>query len=130
MSKKLRPMNRKNYPFVPLGRKECERRARQRNKFKFNTMTREMYKAQKNSSKTRGHEPPEYSLDEFRAWLKNQPHLEFLMNEYKESGGEKDYRPSVDRIDNSIGYNFKNIRLVNWFVNRHNRYRDMKNKPF
>ena len=123
--KKLRPMKKK---FIPIGRKESDKRARQRNKFEFNTITYEMYKSQKKNSKTRGHEPPTYSLDELRSWIKEQPHLNFLMNEYKNSGGEKDHRPSIDRIDNTRGYDLNNIQLVNWFVNRQNQYRAMKNK--
>ena len=78
--------------------------------------SKKMYQAQIERSAIRGHEAPSYTYDEFHSWL--------VMNEYDSmlkawvnSGMKKNLAPSVDRIDNSIGYTIDNIRLVTWRKN-------------
>ena len=66
---------------------------------------------------TRGHQPPKYTREEFVEWMLNHPSFTRLFAEWVESGYIKDVRPSVDRLDNSYGYSFDNIRLVTFREN-------------
>jgi hypothetical protein len=40
-----------------------------------------------------------------------------LYKNWVKSGYEKNFRPSVDRLDSTKGYSFDNIRLVTWKEN-------------
>ena len=74
-------------------------------------------KAQKRSSKRRSHNPPEYTKEELKEWVFKQPNWQKLYNEWVESGYKTEEKPSIDRIDNSKGYYFENIRLMKWKTN-------------
>lgn len=79
---------------------------------------RNVYNCQKSSSKVRGHNPPEYSFIELSDWVKSQSNFEKLWTNWVNSGYQKLMRPSVDRINDSIGYKFNNIQLMTWEENR------------
>jgi len=76
-----------------------------------------IYHGQKTLSKKRGHLPPAYSRLELEAWLKGHKDFYRLYKAWQASGHESILRPSVDRLDNSKGYSFDNIRLVTWGEN-------------
>jgi hypothetical protein len=78
---------------------------------------RKLYNNQKKRSKRRGHPQPAYTFDEFKNWFVRQPNFKFLWRQWRSSGYLKDLAPSVDRLDDSKGYSFDNIRLVTWQEN-------------
>ena len=100
--------------------KEYQKAWRENNKFTFKRISSRMYEGQIWSSRKRGHNPPTFTLEELRSWLNIQPNLRALMEEYKASGGKKDLKPSVDRLDDSRGYSLDNIQLGTWKDNYDN----------
>ena len=76
-----------------------------------------IYNAQKQNSKRRGHTNPAYSLSELRQWLYSQPLFHVMYDNWKRLDYQKAYKPSVDRIDDSIGYTMANIQLMTWDEN-------------
>lgn len=69
------------------------------------------------NSKSRGHPPPEFKTkDDLRSFLDGSDFAD-LWREYVESGFQKDRCPSLDRLDNSVGYMRNNVRLVTWKEN-------------
>jgi len=77
----------------------------------------DIYSKQKLHSKTRGHPPPKYTFKEFKKWILSIKNFKVLYKNWVKSGYEKNFRPSVDRLDSTKGYSFDNIRLVTWKEN-------------
>jgi len=84
-----------------------------------NGLIQEITRAQKCSSKRRGHNPPEYTNAELKTWILNQCNFATLYLAWVASGYKQHLNPSIDRLDNSKGYSFDNIRLVTWGENLH-----------
>jgi hypothetical protein len=61
---------------------------------------------------------------ELRAWLYSSPLYHTLHKAWVDSGYEKDSKPSIDRMDESIGYTWDNIQLMTWRENRYKQYID------
>ena len=76
-----------------------------------------LYQNQKNSSKRRGHPMPDYTLEELIEWLKNQPTLTEIWQDYQDSNHARKSAPSLDRLDDSKPYTLDNIRLTTWHIN-------------
>jgi hypothetical protein len=112
------------YPFC----KSCARKEQQRYKHSLNGTIHRIYNSQKRSSKKRGHKPPAYTFDELANWIIHQPNFKKLWKAWKNSGYKKDLTLSVDRLDNSKGYSFDNIRLVSWYENNYKGWQDQKQK--
>lgn len=83
----------------------------------FKGLTSCIYQRQKRSSKKRDHQKPSYTLDELREWIKKQKNFLQLFKEWEKSNYDTFKKPSIDRLDNSKGYNFDNIELVTWEEN-------------
>jgi len=77
-----------------------------------------IYGHQRHSSKRRGHIMPTYSKEELGEWLFSHKDFDTLYGEWICSGYLKETKPSVDRIDDSIGYSLSNIQLLTWDGNR------------
>ncbi len=86
-------------------------------------LTSRIYGKQRECSRKRGHQDPDYTLKELRTWMYAQPNFEELFDNWVQSGYNKFKRPSVDRLDDNIGYSFNNIQLVTWLENDR-KYRD------
>lgn len=82
-----------------------------------NGLVSSIIKNQRKSCKIRGHEMPAYTLDELKNWVFSQPNFETLFNEWVASGFDKWKKPSIDRINDNLSYDFSNIRLVTWREN-------------
>lgn len=69
------------------------------------------------NSNKRKHPKPNYTKKELEEWILNQSNFEKLYNDWVNSGYDKWLKPSVDRLDDTIGYNFNNIQLITWKEN-------------
>lgn len=85
-----------------------------------------IYHHQKESSKRRGHNPPEYSAEEFRLKYLGDATFIKLYNDWAESGYNKMMCPSFDRERDSEGYSFDNIQLMTWQENNDKANKDMR----
>ena len=81
-----------------------------------------IYHNQRLISKNKGVEPPAYTKQELSDWFYAQPNFEELYTNWGQGGYTKDTKPSVDRLDDSIGYNLNNIRLVSFRENVEKQY--------
>lgn len=89
-----------------------------------------MYSRQLERSINRGHQPPNYSREEFSDWMLEQPHLVELYDNWVISGYETNLVPSIDRLNESQGYSFDNIELVTWAVNNTRRHINSRKKVY
>lgn len=80
----------------------------------INGLLYSMYQGQKGSSKQRGHTPPKYSLTEFKQWAFNKTNYKKLFKAYQESNFDSNLVPSVNRLDESVGYSLDNIEMLTW----------------
>ena len=85
-------------------------------KTKKGVITR-IYISQKSRSKLRGHDLPSYSKKELYEWMYSQKLFHELFDTWKLSNYNKMNKPSIDRIDDSIGYTMGNIQLMTWQEN-------------
>lgn len=85
-----------------------------------------IYNTQVRNSKVRGHNPPAYAREEFIEKYKDNPIYLDLHSKWVESGYDKWYAPSFDRIDNSKGYSFDNLQVVTFKRNNSLAHDDMK----
>jgi hypothetical protein len=86
-----------------------------------------IYTSQKASSKLRGHEYPDYSLEELSVWIHEQPNFDELYSQWAESGFIRPMSPSVDRKDDYKGYTLDNLlRICTFEENRRRLYEDKK----
>ena len=90
-------------------------------------LVRQLYNNQKGSSKRRGHNPPLYSKSELKDWLYSQSTFHKLYNNWKNLGFISNFKPSIDRLDDNIGYLFENISITTWKKNIDKSYQDRKN---
>ncbi len=109
---------------------QSKERSRERNKkhnHTFKGLLTRFYSHQKGSSTKRGHKPPDYTKEELSGWVRAQPNFKKLFKEWEDSNYETYKRPSVDRLDDSKGYSFDNIRLVTWKENERS-FHDLSKK--
>lgn len=81
---------------------------------------------QKQYSKVRRMPPPEYTKQEFVAYLKNNLYFIAIYKGWVASGYDKWLKPSIDRIDDFLPYSFGNIMVVTWKDNFQKQKEDMK----
>ena len=82
-----------------------------------------MYNNQKTRRKVK---KPTYTYQEFKHWLQSQTEFHVMFDNWIRLDQHTDYVPSVDRIDNKLGYTISNIKLVTWKENNNRQYRDIK----
>lgn len=76
-------------------------------------LVNKIYQNQIASSSTRGLPPPSYTRDELYNWMIDKG-LMGLWQNWVDAEYDKWLSPSIDRIDNSLGYSLKNIQLITW----------------
>ena len=82
-------------------------------------LIKEIYNRQKNSSKFRGHNLPDYSYEDLLKWVIVQPNFKELFDNWINSNCQTSLIPSVDREDDSIGYTLSNLlRITTWKENK------------
>ncbi len=65
---------------------------------------------------------------QFIDWLINNETFSLLYDAWVFSGYKKDLKPSVDRLEDDIGYEFFNVRVVTWHQNNTKEYNNIKHK--
>ena len=98
-------------------RRRQNRESNARRKFTFKYISNLIYQKQVQSSVKRGHNPPAYTLEEMRSWMLKQDNLSSLMEVHKETGDSL-MVPSINRLNDEVGYTFDNIELITWKENR------------
>ena len=78
------------------------------------------------SSKRRGHPPPTYTVWKLIERYEHDKLFIKLFNAWEASNWNRWLAPSFDRIDNSKGYSFDNIKLMTWKENYDNARRDQR----
>lgn len=107
----------------------CKNCARLIMKF-FKNHISQMYGGMKKHCKTRiKNENINYSVDftkdQFTNWLMENNYKELHVN-WAVSNFDIMFTPSVDRLNDYIGYSFDNIQLVTWKENKNKAYKDRK----
>jgi len=85
-----------------------------------------IYNNQKSSSKKRGHNPPDYTFEELKAWMLSQPNFKSLYSSWVYSGYNTKLRPSCDREKSNLPYALSSINLMTWENNRRNYYTELR----
>lgn len=80
------------------------------------------------NSRKRGHPAPAYTQDELQEWIMSQPNFNELFAIWVDSAYDRFKAVSIDRLDNSKGYSFDNIQLVDFQTNCNNAHRDTRYK--
>lgn len=91
-------------------------------------LIRSLYNGKLCSSKKKPYKTPDYSLDEFRDWVKTKPEFVTLYYSWKRSEYDTYLRPSIDRINTKVGYKFNNIQIVTWRENMDLNYEERRIK--
>lgn len=86
-----------------------------------------IFSSQNNNSKRRGHKPPTYTKQELKDWLFSQPLFHKLYDNWKRLDYQKEYKPSVDRKNDFVGYTIDNIQLMTWGENKKKQNKDIFN---
>lgn len=89
-----------------------------------------MYSNMKKRAKARGVRCPlTFNIDEFKEWiLNNQEDFDAVYLKWVNNDYDKDFTPTIDRIDSHSGYKFSNMRIVSYSDNVNFYRTDMMNK--
>ena len=107
--------------------KSCDKSRLQAYRKTASGLITHLYFRQKQSSKSRGHAPPEYTCEELKAWALYQDSFKCLFDAWVISGYDKNLTPSVDRLDDTRGYSLDRIQLVTWRENKLKGESDRRN---
>lgn len=78
----------------------------------LNGIAGDIYSSQRQNSIRRGHPYPNYTLNELREWMRNQPIWDVMYENYVKSGYDTMLKPSGDRLDDELPYTFDNLQLL------------------
>lgn len=85
----------------------------------------QIYAHQQVISRERGHPSPQYTRNELYDWaFQNQ--YEQLYLQWKSANYPKNLTPSIDRLNDLLGYSLQNIQLVTWDENNQKMYDQRK----
>lgn len=104
---------------------DAERTARRR-KTKQGVIE-QIFTAQKNSCKKRGHKMPTYDIKWLKQWVLSDPKFHNLFDVWVLSGYDKWVKPSIDRLDDKLSYTESNIQIITWKENRSKQNLKSKN---
>lgn len=86
-----------------------------------------IYSNQKSNAIKRGRKAPNYTKIEFSKWLLSKKKFHKLYLEWVNSGFNKNFTPSCDRIDDYKDYSLDILRVVTWSENNSKHYIDVIN---
>ncbi len=107
--------------------KECRSSIEKKRRLSKKYVVKLIYSNQKVNSIARGHDVPTYSREELLEWLYSQYKFHVLYDNWKRLDYQKEYKPSVDRIDDNIGYTMANIQLMTFGENFSKAMNDLSN---
>ena len=114
--------------------KDCEKKIKAEYNLKrkrtFMGVSGKIYNHQRYNSKKRGHALPNYTLEEFRVWFKEQPNFQMLWDNWVASDYDRWKKPSCDRNKSKLPYTFDNLTLMTWKENADNANQEMKKGVF
>ena len=90
----------------------------------FNGLITEIYSGQKVSSPKRGLGKVGYLKEELKVYCSESLEFMTMFEKWKESNYFIDLRPTIDRVDNFKGYNFKNIQPMTYRDNINREHQD------
>lgn len=105
--------------------KDCNKLSCAERRKSPNGMFTDIFNGQLQSSKARKHIPPTYTEEELRQWIEQQPHFHSLLQSWIASKYDRWLKPSVDRLNDDLGYSFDNIQLMTWRENFNKKKQDM-----
>jgi len=85
-----------------------------------------MYESQKYYSKIRKHPTPSYPKEVFVQWIMQQSEYHFIYDKWLVTNYNKDFKPSIDRINDYLPYTLENIQLTTWKENIDRGHKDIK----
>lgn len=85
-----------------------------------------IYANQKQNSKARKHEIPDYTLKDFRVWALNSKVFHHLYDNWVLSDYDKKLTPSADRLNDYKSYTFDNLQWMTWQENNDKGHTDRK----
>lgn len=85
-----------------------------------------IYAHQIRNCQVRGHNLPEYSSNELYKWFTSNNQALQVYNSWVKTGYDNEYKPSIDRLDNSKTYSFSNIECVTWYENKQRAYKGIR----
>lgn len=97
------------------------------NRSKEGVITRLWHKHNQRS-KQRGMPPPDYDREWLRDYIMNHPDFDDIYNGYVASGYDVMMSPSIDRLNDYIGYTKDNIRLVTFAENMDHAWEAGRNR--
>jgi len=83
----------------------------------FRGVVNTIYNSQKQASKKRSHDAPDYSFEDLLLYCKNSRKFNILYQNWVDSKYNKKLKPSIDRIDDNVGYTMSNIFVNTWYGN-------------
>lgn len=107
--------------------KECSKREIEEYHKTKKGLISAIWNGQKASSRYRDMAMPLYTKKELSEWLRKQGLFHELYARWVISGYKKSRKPSVDRIDDYVGYQFDNIQLMTFGDNQEKSHRDKVN---
>lgn len=120
------PKNKKMVDGVIATCKKCVSKQKRNYRKTKAGLANSIYENQVGHSKKRGHSYPKYSRVEFIEFLYSSDKFNALYDMWVDSNYDKHKVPSVDRIDDSIGYSFCNIQITTWIENKNKSHKDMR----
>ena len=86
---------------------------RQRNKKTLDGWLTKVYGRMRLSSRERNHNPPQFTKVELKEWVIERG-IEKLLKNWVDNECAKDLTPSINRLNDYIGYQFNNMELTIW----------------
>lgn len=82
-----------------------------------NGFLKDAYRTQREVSRRKGYIQPNYSFKELKDWTAASEKFSDLFSAWKDSGYDKELKPSFDRINPLLPYSLDNLQVLTWREN-------------